>query len=164
MLGHEGGDVGRRGPAAKPTQLRVLHGGHPERVNRHEPMPARLPVVVPPYLSSEARRKWEELEPHLEAMGVVTAVDVDLLAAYCECFARWRRLSQLAASSPPVFKRGSEDGEVVFARNPLWCQVRDAEAALRVLAREFGFTPSARSGLRVQAGLSAAAERLLTDG
>jgi len=158
--------VGARGPAPKPTRLRVLHGGHPERVNRNEPSPAALPVVMPPYLSSEARRKWEELEPHLVSMGVVTAVDVDLLAAYCECFARWRRLSQLAASSPPVFKRsgGGEEGEVVFARNPLWSQVRDAEAALRVMAREFGFTPSARSGLRVQAGLSAAAERLLTDG
>jgi P27 family predicted phage terminase small subunit len=121
---------------------------------------------MPPYLSSEAQRKWAELEPHLEAMGVITAVDVDLLAAYCECFARWRRLSQLAASSPPVFKRGkAEEGEeVVFAKNPLWSQVRDAEAALRVMAREFGFTPSARSGLRVQAGFFAAAERLLTDG
>ena len=102
---------------------------------------------MPGYLSAEAQRKWGELAPHLEVMGVLTAVDVDLLAAYCECFARWRRLAQLAAGSPPVFKRGGakdgggdSEGEVVFSRNPLWSQVRDAEAALRVLAREFGFT------------------------
>jgi len=154
--------VGARGPAPKPTRLRVLHGGHPERVNRSEPQPARLPVTIPGYLSNEARMKWEELAPHLEAMGVLTAVDVDLLAAYCECFARWRRLAQLSASSPPVFKRGGDGEDVVFARNPLWSQVRDAEAALRVLAREFGFTPSARSGLRAQSAMGAAAERLLT--
>jgi P27 family predicted phage terminase small subunit len=141
----------------------VLHGGHPERVNRNEPQPAALPVVMPPYLSEEGRRKWGELAPHLESMGILTAVDVDLLAAYCECFARWRRLAQLAAASPPVFKRGGKgEEEAVFSRNPLWSQVRDAEAALRVLAREFGFTPSARSGLRAQAGLAGAAERLLT--
>jgi P27 family predicted phage terminase small subunit len=148
----------------------MLHGGHTERVNHNEPKPAPLPVVAPPYLSQEAARKWEELAPHLEAMRVVTAVDVDMLAAYCECFARWRRLVGLAASSPPVFKRPGpppvvEGGEreVVFVKNPLWGQVRDAEAALRVMAREFGFTPSARSGLRVQAGLASAAERYLTD-
>ena len=143
----------------------MLHGGHSERVNRAEPVPAPLPVVRPPYLSKGAVEKWDELGPHLVAMGVVTAADVDLLAAYCECFARWRRLAQLAASSPPVFKRGSGEGdEVVFAKNPLWSQVRDAEAALRVMAREFGFTPSARSGLRVQGSIASAAERLLTDG
>ena len=156
--------MGARGPAAKPTRLRVLHGGHPERVNRNEPQPAALPVARPAYLSGEASRKWEELEPHLIAMGILTGVDVDMLAAYCECFARWRRLSQLAANSPPVFKRSGEGDEVVFARNPLWSQVRDAEAALRVMAREFGFTPSARSGLRVQGSIASAAERLLTDG
>jgi P27 family predicted phage terminase small subunit len=124
---------------------------------------------MPAYLSQEAQRKWGELAPHLESMGVLTAVDVDLLAAYCECFARWRRVAQLAAASPPVFKRGGtkagaaeSEGETVFSRNPLWSQVRDAEAALRVLAREFGFSPSARSGLRAQAGLAGAAERLLT--
>jgi len=124
-----------------------------------------MPLVPPPYLSEGARRKWEELAPHLVTMGVATVVDADALAAYCECFERWRRLAKMAASSPPVFKRGSGEGEeTVFVKNPLWSQVRDAEAALRVMAREFGFTPSARSGLRVAGSVAAAAERLLTDG
>jgi P27 family predicted phage terminase small subunit len=158
--------VGARGPAPKPTRLRLLHGDHPERVNRREPRPARLPVVKPAYLSAEASAKWDELAPHLEAMGVLSAADGDLLAAYCECFSRWRRLAEMAAKSPPVFKRKgkAQDGqepEVVFVRNPLWAQVRDAEAALRVLAREYGFTPSARAGMHAEAGLAHAAERLL---
>jgi P27 family predicted phage terminase small subunit len=156
--------VGDRGPAPKPTRLRLLHGDHPERVNRNEPQPAPLPVVQPGYLSKDAAAKWAELVPHLVAMGVATAVDVDLLAAYCECFARWRRLAAMAAASPPAFRRSGEGEELVLAKNPLWSQVRDAEAALRVMAREFGFTPSARSGLRVQGTIAAAAERLLTDG
>jgi P27 family predicted phage terminase small subunit len=119
---------------------------------------------MPEFLSDEAARKWGELAPHLVSMGIVTAADVDMLAAYCECYARWRRLVVLAAKSPPVFKRGGEGEETIFVKNPLWSQVRDAEAALRVIAREFGFTPSARSGLRVAGSVAAAAERLLTDG
>lgn len=158
--------MGARGPAPKPTRLRVLHGDHPERVNRSEPRPASLPVHKPPYLSDIAGQKWDELAPHLESMGIMSACDGDLLAAYCECYARWRRLAEQVATSPPTYSRRgrlSADGtaEQVTVRNPAWSQVRDAEAALRVLAREFGFTPSARSGLRVEQGMRHAAERLL---
>jgi P27 family predicted phage terminase small subunit len=156
--------MGARGPAPKPTRLRVLHGDHPERVNRREPQPARLPVVMPEWLSPVAAGKWGDLAPHLEAMGVLSAADVDVLAAYCECYARWRRLVELVVQSPPVFRRragGDDPDATVLVRNPLWSQVRDAEAALRVLAREYGFTPSARSGMRAEAGLAGAAERLL---
>ena len=153
--------MGQRGPAPKPTRLRVLHGGHPERVNRNEPQPADLPVEQPDFLSELGERKWTDLAPHLEAMGVLTAVDVDLLAAYCETYARWRRVVTMAAKSPPVFKRG--DGEdAVFVRNPIWAQIRDLTAELRVLAREFGFTPSARAGLRAEQGMTHIAERLLS--
>jgi P27 family predicted phage terminase small subunit len=144
-----------------------LHGGdHPGRVNRNEPQPATGPVERPEYLSADAAAKWDQLAPHLESMGVLTGADTDLLAAYCECYARWRRLVKLAASSPPVFrgKTDSPDGEPTFKRNPLWSQVKDAEAALRVLAREFGLTPSARAGLRGAPPAGDAAERLLTGG
>lgn len=150
-----------------PTKLRVLRGGdHPGRVNRNEPRPAAGAVTAPEYLSEEAARKWAELSPHMESMGLLTGADTDMLAAYCECYARWRRLTQLAAHSPPVFrgKTDSPDGEPTFKRNPLWSQVKDAEAALRVLAREFGLTPSARAGLRAEAGAPDAGERLLTGG
>jgi P27 family predicted phage terminase small subunit len=158
--------VGARGYSPRPTKLRVLRGDHPERVNLDEPQPADLPVSMPPYLSAEAQRKWGELAPHLLAMGVLSGADVDMLAAYCECFARWRRLAQMAANSPPVFRRKGavgEDGEAetVLVKNPLWGQVRDAEAALRNMAREFGLTPSARSGLHAGASI-AHGERLLT--
>jgi P27 family predicted phage terminase small subunit len=147
-----------------PTKLRLLRGDHPERVNRAEPQPAGLPVVKPDYLSAEAAAKWDELAPHLESMGVLSAADVDLLAAYCECWARWCRLVVLAAKSPPVFNRGGEGAEAVLVRNPVWSQVRDAEGALRVLGREFGLTPSARAGLRTPGGPGDPGERLLTGG
>jgi P27 family predicted phage terminase small subunit len=147
-----------------------LHGDHPERVNRDEPQPPDLPVVMPPWLSQEAQRKWREVAPALDFMGVLTVVDVDMLAAYCECFARWRRLVTMAAKSPPVFQRKGRQGddgaeaETVLVKNPLWGQVRDAEAALRVMAREFGLTPSARSALHNADSAGYHGERLLTGG
>jgi P27 family predicted phage terminase small subunit len=150
-----------------PTKLRILRGGnisHPERVNLNEPQPADLPVVKPVWLTSDAAGKWDELVPHLRSMGLITAVDVDMLAAYCECFARWRKLMVLAARTPPVFRRGGEGEDMVMVKNPVWPMVRDAEAALRILAREFGFTPSARATLHTSERMGDLAERLLTGG
>jgi len=121
-----------------------------------------LPVSKPDWLSADAGDKWDALVPHLLSMQLVTAADVDLLAAYCECYSRWRKLAQLAARTPPVFRRGGEGEDMVMVRNPVWQQVRDAEAGLRTLAREFGFTPSSRAGMRVGKAIGDAAERLLS--
>jgi len=155
--------MGDRGPVAKPTRLRLLHGARPDKVNQAEPLPAaELPVSKPEYLSVDAAAKWDELTPHLAAMQLMTAADVDVLAAYCECWARWKKLAVMAARTPPVFNRGGEGAEMVLVRNPLWQQVRDAEAGLRTLAREFGFTPSSRAGMRVGTAMGEIAERLLS--
>jgi P27 family predicted phage terminase small subunit len=155
--------MGERGPVPKPTRLRVLHGARADKVNQAEPLPAaELPFEKPTYLSEIAERKWDELVPHLLSMQLVTPADVDLLAAYCECYARWRTLAKMASKSPPVFNRGGEGQQMVLVRNPLWQQVRDAEAGLRTLAREFGFTPSSRAGMRVGTAMGEIAERLLS--
>lgn len=154
--------MGERGPARKPTRLRVLHGAAPEKDVTLEPAPAELPVQRPEWLSPDAAAKWDVLVPHLLSMQLVTAVDVDVLSAYCECYARWRKLAGMAARTPPVFNRGGEGAQMMLVRNPLWAQVRDAEAGLRTLAREFGFTPSSRAGMRVGTAMGEIAERLLS--
>ena len=155
--------VGDRGPVKQPTRLRVLHGARPERLNLSEPVPAmELPLSKPDWLSADASAKWDALVPHLLSMQLATAADTDVLAAYCECYARWRKLATLAARTPPVFNRGGEGGEALLVRNPVWQQVRDAEAGLRTLAREFGFTPSSRAGMRMGKAMGDIAERLLS--
>jgi P27 family predicted phage terminase small subunit len=154
--------MGDRGPARKPTRLRILHGSATLADIKAEPLAADSPVTRPDYLSEMAERKWDELVPHLISMQMVTAADVDLLAAYCECYARWRTLAKMASKSPPVFNRGGQGADMVLVRNPLWAQVRDAEAGLRTLAREFGFTPSSRAGMRVGTAMGEIAERLLS--
>jgi P27 family predicted phage terminase small subunit len=153
--------MGRRGPAPKPTSLRLLHGDRSSRINHAEPQPLDVPIVRPDWLSPVAAAEWDRLAPHLASMGTVKATDEPLLAAYCESYARWRRLADLAAHSNPILNRGS-DVEPIWVKNPIFAQVRDATAELRVLAREFGLTPSARAGLRVTVVSAAPVERLFT--
>lgn len=53
--------MGRRGPAAKPTQLRILHGDRKDRINDGEPVPPEAEVACPDWASDPARAIWERL-------------------------------------------------------------------------------------------------------
>ena len=140
-----------------PTRLALLRGVQPKRINTREPIPLDEAVNRPEYLSDLAAAEWDRVAPNLVAMRVVTSADLTGLAVYCEAVARWRRLAELVARSAPVVNR---DGAVV--KNPLYSQVRDAAAEVRVWAREFGLTPSARAGIRVDVNVHGDASRLLT--
>jgi P27 family predicted phage terminase small subunit len=151
--------MGRRGPAPTPTKLKLIRGAHPYRVNLDEPVPLALAIERPEWLSDLASLEWDRVAPHLVAMGVVTDADVSGLAVYCEAVARWRRLVELVVASPPVVGRKG-----AMVKNPVYAQVRDAAAEVRVWAREFGLTPSARAGIRVEHVVTGDAGRLLTNG
>jgi P27 family predicted phage terminase small subunit len=152
--------VGRRGPAPAPTQLRLLRGDQPKRINTDEPQPRDVPPGRPVWLSPAAVEEWDRLLPDLVAMRTVKAVDATGLAAYCEAVARFRAATAVVAQTGPLVI--GRDG--LAHKNPAVQQARDASYEIRMWAREFGLTPSARSPLRVEvsAGGPSAAERLLS--
>lgn len=138
--------MGKRGPAPKPTSLRLLHGDRPSRINTAEPQPRDLPPERPPWLSPQARDEWDRIVPDLAAMGSVKAVDGAGLAAYCEAVGRFRSSSAVVARTGPLVI--GRDG--LPHKNPAVTQARDASYEIRMWAREFGLTPSARSPLHVE--------------
>jgi P27 family predicted phage terminase small subunit len=150
--------MGRTGPAPTPTNLRLLRGERRSRVNLNEPQPRHLPADRPGWLSALAAEEWDRIAPDLHAMGTVRAVDATALACYCEAVARLRIATRIVGESGPLLM--GDDGHV--RKNPAVSQARDASYEVRMWAREFGLTPSARSPLRVEVGPAAVvAERLL---
>jgi P27 family predicted phage terminase small subunit len=151
--------MGRRGPAPAPTGLKLVRGDERRRINLDEPKPLPGPVDKPGYLSPLASEEWDRVAPHLEAMRTLTAADTTALAVYCEAVARWRTLAQIVAKSPPVITASGG----LLVKNPAYSQARDAAIEVRMFAREFGLTPSARAGIRVDVHHHAeAAQRLLS--
>lgn len=150
--------MGRRGPAPAPTSLKLVRGDERRRINLDEPRPLPGPIERPGYLSKLAVEEWDRVAPHLEAMHTLTAADTTALACYCEAVARWRTLAEIVAKSPPVIQR-----EGLLVKNPAYSQARDAAIEVRMFAREFGLTPSARAGIRVDVHHHAeGAQRLLS--
>jgi P27 family predicted phage terminase small subunit len=137
--------MGTRGPAPRPNNLRVLYGDRKSRINDAEPRPRDKPPARPSWLSPLAAEEWARIAPDLTVMGTAKAVDATALGAYCEAVARLRVACELVAKSGPLLI--GREGQAV--KNPAVAQARDASYEVRMWAREFGFTPSARSPMRL---------------
>jgi P27 family predicted phage terminase small subunit len=156
----DGNDVRTRGilmsgPPPVPTNLRILRGNPSKRPLRPELMPdvpQELPEA-PAFLLPAAKAEWERIAVELYRLKLLTTLDVNVLAAYCQSYARWRAAEEELAKMVDTPTGGllirSADGPRV---NPLVRIARDAGAAMVAYASQFGLGPAARA--RVAAGVA----------
>lgn len=151
--------MGRRGPAPKPTSLRILHGERADRVNRSEPAAPLGDIKCPDWISSGARLVWERLAPGLIRRGVLTMWDVDAFLVVCEALARYKAATQLVNGSALLVQGGSG-----LMKNPALQVQAESERTFLQFAARFGLTPSDRQGIKTEVadGASGGAERLLS--
>ena len=143
--------MGKRGPASRPTPLKLLAGARPARINTDEPKPRTGRPQCPDEASDEVKAIWDYTLDQLIVMDIATPADRDALLCYCEAVVTHRKASAILAKTP-VMVPGATKG--TYVRNPAVSIQRDAAALIRSFAGEFGFTPSARSEIR-QSGAGA---------
>jgi P27 family predicted phage terminase small subunit len=134
----------QRGPKPRPTRLKLIDGvTNPRRLNLREPEYAPLDLsVVPDELVDEiARSEWTRIAPLLSVRGHVTAVDRSTLLAYCELYARWRRLEHEARVHPMIVR--APTGYPI--PSPAVAMANRAFSLMLRAASELGITPSSRS-------------------
>jgi len=129
-----------------PTALKVVRGNPGKRpLPKNEPKPARSTPKAPSYLSNEAKAHWGRVVKQLAAVGLMTDLDVDALAAYCEVFTRWVDANEKIRRHGAVVK--SRNG---FPTISPFVHVADkAFVQMRALLTEFGMTPSSRTCVTV---------------
>lgn len=145
-----------RGRKPTPTHLRLLQGNPANRpVNANEPRPPRPPDIppAPSILTPEAREEWNRVAEEVYNLGLLTVVDVQVLAAYCQAYGRWARAERKLAKVAELDDR--TEGLIIksangnFIPNPLiWIATSAARDMVRYAA-EFGFTPSSRTRIAV---------------
>ncbi len=119
---------------AKPLALVRLEGNRGKRKLPKAADEVRLPAgepEMPDWLLPEARKEWARVAPKLAAVRVLTDVDVAMLSAYCQLWARWRKAE--------TGKRKNASPAVGLAL------LRE----MRMVCRELGMTPSARARMVV---------------
>lgn len=130
------------GPPPKPTSLRLLNGNASHRpINKSEPVPPAGLPDCPRDLSKEAKKEWKRIAPDLMAMGVLSRIDTAALAAYCECWARWRDAERNIAKYGSVIRTPS--GYPI--QSPYITIATKAIEQMRKFLSEFGMTPASRT-------------------
>jgi P27 family predicted phage terminase small subunit len=116
--------------------------------NPREPTPPPGRPRCPRWLAPEAKRAWKRLVPQLDAMGVLTRLDANALARYCQLWARWRTADEFVQTQGEVYLDKDDAGRVKGVRSYPQARIATqlAEQLLRI-EQQFGMTPSARARL-----------------
>jgi P27 family predicted phage terminase small subunit len=137
--------MGKRGPAPKPTALKILQGNPGKRpLNAREPLPQRGRPRCPTWLDREAKAKWKALVPELDRLGLLTVVDGDVLAAYCQAYAEFRQATETLRGEGRYISVGTQ-----MQSHPAVAQQRSAWQHIKAFSALLGLDPSSRSKLAV---------------
>lgn len=142
--------MGRRGPAPKPTNLKLLQGNPGKRqINKNEPKPTvEVELPKPPaFLSRFAKAEWKRIVPELKKLGLLTVVDYMALAAYCQNYHRWVE-AEKAIRVRGKFTYETDKGNLV--QIPEVGIANQAMKLMKDFAKEFGLTPSSRTSLHLE--------------
>jgi P27 family predicted phage terminase small subunit len=150
------GARGSGGHNRKPSKLKELQGNAGKRkINRREPKPTPGVPEMPFHLAKdpEAVRKWKQLVPILNRMGVLTTADGDALGAYCSLFSQWVKCEKAIKKFGIVTAEEDEESGVVKLKQNAAVRIKqDTIRLMRQFENEFGLTPAARSNLSVGEG------------
>lgn len=134
-----------RGRPPKPTVLKIIEGNRGKRkLNDREPMPARGVPECPAWLDAEARAKWAALTPELDRLGLLTVVDGDALAGYCQAWAEFREATER------LRKEGRYQSTPAGKRvHPACVRQQTALTMMAKFGAVFGLSPADRTRLAV---------------
>ncbi len=131
-----------RGRKPTPTAIKELEGNPGKRkLNEKEPKPEKKAPSCPKWLEEEAKKEWRRLAKKMEAMGVLTEVDMAAFAGYCQAYARWKQAEERITDRGLVMRTPSG-----YAQQVPYISI--AQQYLRLMnqfAEQFGLTPAARS-------------------
>ena len=103
----------------------------------------------PKHLGKIAAIRWIEIVSEVSKVGgYVAKIDLAVLERYCMLWEHWRELAKEIQENGSVREAHKEGSEREFTR-PQWKMWMDASKELGRIEREFGFTPGARSSLRL---------------
>ncbi len=141
--------MGMRGPRDKPTVVKLLEGNPGNRpINSNEPKYNLTDKTEkpPPWLGEYAKKEYKRIFPLLKKNGLITDADYMALCAYCQNVDTWVKAEKMkrAEGLTSVTSKGLE------IQHPSVGIANTAMANMLKFAREFGLTPSSRTGLNAE--------------
>lgn len=143
------------GRKAKPVDVILLHGKKhltKEEIKARKEAENRLKVkknkVKPPaWLDDVAKKEFKRLAKELLEIDLVTNIDVDMLAAYCDAYSQYIECTKIIKQEGLMVEYTNKAAETNKVPHPLLTKKRQLFDQMKAIALEFGFTPSARAKL-----------------
>lgn len=143
-----------RGPKPQSAQVHYLTGGADKRDHSGQ-LDAHVACEVPAcpsWLSKDAKKVWKYITKELERYGMISKLDRHTLATYCSAVAMFeqteRKIQELEVEGKTALTSKTPQGyEQVSA---LWVIRNKAFDQIKVIAEQFGLTPSARARVKVK--------------
>lgn len=138
--------MGVVGRPPKPTALKVLQGNPGRRpLPEGEPRPEIGVPTRPGWLLPEAKREWSRIVPELARLGLLAKIDRALIAAYCQCWARYVEAQKDIDENGYYF---TTDKGYEGPRPAVQMATKMLEK-MSALSAKFGFSPSDRARIRL---------------
>jgi P27 family predicted phage terminase small subunit len=140
--------MGRRGPGKKPVATHKAQGTF--RADRHsDDVDSQLESKVPPppeHFDGEQRELWQKLGEKLASKGLLTELDAIAFELLVGSFVGMRKTASELDGEDLVYL--TDSGAPIV--NPRVGVIAKHTALLKWALREFGCTPSARTGIKVE--------------
>ena len=138
-----------KGRKSTPSNILQLRGGtaHSHRPPRDaEPRPPEKMPPCPKHLDKMARKEWRRAGKVLQTIGLLTDLDMAVLAGYCDGYSQWAEATAQVQKGGTVYKR--PDGSPGLS--PYLRVAREAYDRMMKAAVLIGMSPSSRASLRVE--------------
>lgn len=145
--------MGLRGPAPKPTALRLVEGtGLHHPMNQNQPKPKAILPTAPVWMWEDeiAMAEWKEITKTMgEVPGWLTRVNKGTLAGHCHWWAEWTRAIQaLKTYGSPTYENAYTGQKKPYPEVKI---SHDAWASMMKCDQELGITPARGSSVHLPA-------------
>lgn len=148
-----------KGRKKTPTAIKSLRGtNRKDRTNPNEPNPGQADLSCPDRLFGYAEKCWNRLAPELDAMGVLTSSDIEILIITCQQYQIYQAAFDKLFSEnvieggldfDPFYEVTSAEGHDYLKEKPLQRIMERAWDRYKAGLIELGMTPAARSKVSV---------------
>jgi P27 family predicted phage terminase small subunit len=141
------------GRNAKPIQLHLVdkkkHLTKAEIDQRleNEIKPKTDKIRCPSWLDKVARSKWNSLVKELKELDLMTNIDIDALATYCDAYSQYVECTAIIREEGLMVEYTNKAAETNKVPHPLLTKKVQLHNQMRSLANEFGLTPASRAKL-----------------
>ncbi|MDE3838651.1 phage terminase small subunit P27 family [Bacillus methanolicus] len=141
------------GRKAKPIELMLIQGSKhltKKEIEERKQAEAKLKpnankVKPPAWLDDVAKKEFKRIAKELQEIDLITNVDVNALAAYCDAYSDYIKCTQIIQEEGMMVEYTNKAAETNKVPHPLLTKKKQLHEQMKSLATEFGLTPSSRA-------------------